>query len=704
MTTRDFTANVISATKVVPDGNFKDSKASGIWDINEALDLIKGGNWPNAANINPSAFVDALFQTHLYTGNGGTQTITNDINLSGSGGLVWIKERDNAESHQLTDTERGNTKVLSSDGTAAEGTVTTRVTGFNSNGFSLGSNASVNQSSTGYVSWTFRKQPKFFDVVTFSATGSGSLTLSHNLGSAPAFIIVKSTSHTQSWYCYHHSLNGGTDPEDYFLKLDSNVAEAGPASSYWGGTAPTSTQFTVGTDLNISGRSYVAYLFAHNNDDGGFGEPGDQDIIKCGSYTGAGSSNAVAVDLGFEPQWVMIKNATQSEVYTSWVMGDTMRTNVAVGTDYHDGALFANRSYAEGKRGNGDSPDDYLNINTTSTGFSVPGISNYELNVSGETYIYMAIRRGGMQTPTAASDVFDVDINTQAINSSNAPPRTPFPVDAAIYRNRGGSSSWVLGSRLQGTNALFPNLTNAESDNYMTWDAMDGWNNSNSSWEASGDFLFYGLKRARGYFDVVSYTGTGSARTVSHNLGVAPEMMWIKNRGATENWVVYHSGIDSSTPEDYYLRLNQTSARIDVDGGAGNRFNRTAPTTSVFTVGTDGDVNGDGVAYISYHFATVANVSKVGSFTQSGATNVACGFTGDTPSFILLKRTDASGNWYLFDSTRGIVAGNDKSVYLDTTDAEVTNADVVDPYSGGFATTSSLTNGDYIFYAIAATS
>ena len=65
MTTKDFTANVISATKVVPDGNFKDSKASGVWDINEALDLIKGGNWPNAANFNPSAFVDGLFSNYL---------------------------------------------------------------------------------------------------------------------------------------------------------------------------------------------------------------------------------------------------------------------------------------------------------------------------------------------------------------------------------------------------------------------------------------------------------------------------------------------------------------------------------------------------------------------------------------------------------------------------------------------------------------
>ena len=97
MTTRDFTANVISATKVVPDGNFKDSKASGVWDINEALDLIKGGNWPNAANINPAAFVDALFQTHLYTGNASSTAINNGINLSGKGGLVWTKNRDDTQ-------------------------------------------------------------------------------------------------------------------------------------------------------------------------------------------------------------------------------------------------------------------------------------------------------------------------------------------------------------------------------------------------------------------------------------------------------------------------------------------------------------------------------------------------------------------------------------------------------------------------------
>ena len=120
--------------------------------------------------------------------------------------------------------------------------------------------------------------------------------------------------------------------------------------------------------------------------------------------------------------------------------------------------------------------------------------------------------------------------------------------------------------------------------------------------------------------------------------------------------------------------------------------------------GNENGISSNAGDYVAYLFATVANVSKVGSFTQSGATNVACGFTGDTPALIILKRTDATGDWYLFDSTRGIVAGNDKSKYLNTNAAQITNADIVDPYSGGFATTSSLTNGSYIFYAIASIS
>ena len=171
MSIRDYTANVISATPVVPDGNFKDSKASGVWDINEALDLIKGGNWPNAANINPAAFVDNLFQTHLYTGNNTSTAINNGIDLSGKGGMVWTKNRDDTQTSFIHDTERGATKLISPNDTNGEETQSSSLTSFNSNGFTV-NNLYVNNNGDDYVSWTFRKQPKFFDVLTYTGDGN----------------------------------------------------------------------------------------------------------------------------------------------------------------------------------------------------------------------------------------------------------------------------------------------------------------------------------------------------------------------------------------------------------------------------------------------------------------------------------------------------------------------------------------------------
>ena len=225
MSTKDFTANVISASKVVPDGNFKDSKASGIWDINEALDLIKGGNWPNVANINPASFVDALFQCHLYDGTGSSNTITNNINLTGKGGLVWIKRRSGTSDHNLFDSERGfataSTGIISSNTTGASNDFADY---FNatSTGFTLlHSGNDTNDSSSEYVSWTFRKQPKFFDIVTWTGNGTEDRTISHNLGSVPGMIIVKGYSLTEDWNVYHRGIGNAK-----YLQLNSTAAAA----------------------------------------------------------------------------------------------------------------------------------------------------------------------------------------------------------------------------------------------------------------------------------------------------------------------------------------------------------------------------------------------------------------------------------------------------------------------------------------------
>ena len=698
MTTRDFTANVISASKVVPDGNFKDSKASGVWDINEALDLIKGGNWPNAANLNPSAFVDSLFQTHLYDGTSADLSINNGINLSGSGGLVWFKDRNYANNHRLYDTARGIRKYLDSGSTAAEATNSgsgnsNGISAFNSNGFTIGNDGYINDSSSEYVSWTFRKQPKFFDIVTWSGNGGGARSISHNLGSTPGMMLVKRYGGTEDWGVYHRRGNGGTNDEQYYALLHNNQGFSD--SDFFDDTAPTSTQFTVGSGRNISSRNYIAYLFAHNDDDGGFGEPGDQDIIKCGGYTG-GSGNT-EINLGFEPQFLMIKRTDSAE---DWLVLDTMRGLVVSGDDVSSSGqkdIMWNSSAAE-------ATPSYAGVSPQPNGFKVRSGLDALYSTNGGTYIYMAIRAGGMQTPTAASSVFSMDTFD---NSGDPKYDSTHVVDMSLIKLTDDTGDWFNYARPMSFKYLSTNDTDAEANaSEAHFDHMRGF--SSSDW-GNNDYQAWMWKKARGYFDIVTYTGTGSARTISHNLGVVPEMMWIKNRDQSDFWVVYHKAIGNQTK----LILNATDA---YSGNDSAWFNNTTPTSSVFSVGDSGRVNGSGEKLIAYLFATAAGVSKVGSYTGNAASDrvIDCGFTNGA-KFVLIKDVDQNGtNWQIFDTTRGLTSTKAELLRLNTTAAQIPNGspsqdyhNLIEPDSSGFKLnhTSALqvnaSSVNYIFYAIA---
>tara|TARA_R100001015_G_C4540159_1_gene104381 strand:- start:75 stop:770 length:696 start_codon:yes stop_codon:yes gene_type:complete len=209
-------------------------------------------------------------------------------------------------------------------------------------------------------------------------------------------------------------------------------------------------------------------------------------------------------------------------------------------------------------------------------------------------------------------------------------------------------------------------------------------------------------KRAPSYFDVTNHFGNAqaSAITVNHNLGVVPEMMWCKKRGATGDWMVYHKDLNGGTnPHTYRLRLNSTGGE-----GVGSGVWNAAPTATQFSVGTDLDVNADAnIGFITYLFATAPGVSKVGSVSLTGsAINVDCGFSSGA-RFVLLKRTDSTtAGWWVWDSARGIVSGNDPYLELNTTSAEVTNTDYIDPFASGFTITNNFYSaGTWIFYAIA---
>jgi hypothetical protein len=635
-------------------------------------------------------YVDDVFSTYLYEGTGSTQTITNGIDLAGEGGLIWTKWRSggaySSQSHALLDTERGLTQLLRSDTTAASQNVGLYFTA-NSDGYEITApSALINHSSGGkYASWTFRKAPGFFDVVTYTGDGVNLRQVAHSLASAPGTIIVKCTNTTSDWWVWHRG--DGTTPR--YLRLNTTAADNGSWNMQpVAGSEDAVFEIRGGTsNPNVLGNTYVAYIFAH--DDAQFGTDEDESIIKCGSYTHS-SSTGNEIDLGFEPQWLLYKSATSG---IGWYVWDTMR-----GWSVNSlSTLQPNTASAESTIN--DESAGFPQI--TNTGFKV-GTNNY--TGDNQTYIYMAIRRPH-KPPTAATEVFAID--TSDATSPSPPQFTSGFVTDFIIRKLFNGANNQFGSRLTGTNYMSSYSSSAESSaTALTWDFMNGWSNSSGVDTNLGCYMF---KRAPGFFDVVAYKGNfTTGRQITHNLEVVPELIIVKRRDANGHWGVYHKDLPLDNGEQ-----NQTQAvflNFDVSsGGYGFLAGHNYQTATHFTTwySSEGDWNISNADYISYLFATLPGISKIGSYSGTGNTiNVDCDFTAGA-RFILIKRTDSTGDWYVWDTFRGIVSGNDPYWLANTTDNPVTNTDYIDPLSTGFTVTASApaalnaSGGTYIFLAIA---
>jgi hypothetical protein len=309
-------------------------------------------NLPDATIKKASSY----FNIGLYTGNGGTQSLTQ---LGFQPDFVWNKARANTEYHVLMDSVRTPDKALYSNATNAEDSGLGNT--FTSTGMNVTSTGNINTNGISYVYWGWKESVTAgFDIVTYTGTGVNR-TIAHGLGVAPKMIIAKHTNAVDNWIVYHASLGGSPD----YLWLNLTSAK-GTSSAVWN-TAPTSSVFGVGTDnlTNLSGGTYVAYLFAEV---AGFS--------KFGSYTGNGSADGPFVYLGFRPRFVMIKNA--SGAYT-WITFDSARGTYNVNGQQ----LYPNTSDAE-------ATDNVNNcIDFLSNGFKFRGASAVG-NGSGNTIIYAA--------------------------------------------------------------------------------------------------------------------------------------------------------------------------------------------------------------------------------------------------------------------------------------------------------------------------
>ena len=311
--------------------------------------------------------------TVLYTGNGGTQSITG---VGFQPDWTWLKARNEAASHELFDANRGVTKTINSNTNNAEATQTDSLTAFGSDGFTLGSNGDINYNNSTYVGWNWKaggtassntdgsitssvsaNTTSGFSVVTFTGTGSNA-TIGHGLGVKPDAVFFKRLDTTGGWASYH-SVLGATK----YMRLDTNSGEQ-TASDEFQNTEPTSSVISIGTDGAVNGTSMVAYCFA---DVKGFS--------KFNSYVGNGSTDGPFIFTGFKPAFVLIKKSNTSG--TDWQLTDNKRDLHNVCTH----RLLPNDSIAE--------QTDSLDLDILSNGFKIRKSSTTS-NASGATYIYLA--------------------------------------------------------------------------------------------------------------------------------------------------------------------------------------------------------------------------------------------------------------------------------------------------------------------------
>ena len=314
-------------------------------------------------------------------------------------------------------------KRLRSNSTDSEG-ITSGLTSFNSDGFSLGTDSSGNSSGGTYVAWCWKagggsntfnvdgtgyatasaagitdgsialtgasvNTTAGFSIVSYTGNGSAGATIGHGLGNIPSFIIIKDRVNGSNGWPVFHKSTGNTDflyLNDTSASIDNNTA--------WNDTSPTSDVFTVGagTLMNTNGNTYIAYCWAEI-----------EGFSKFGSYTGNGSTNGPFVNCGFKPAWVMIKAAddlSPSQAYASWAIKDSSRNPYNKPDSL---TLWANEPYTEDKRGNGDADTFNENFDFLSNGFKMSSSSSYEVetNKSGVKYIFAAFAESPFKTANA---------------------------------------------------------------------------------------------------------------------------------------------------------------------------------------------------------------------------------------------------------------------------------------------------------------
>lgn len=629
------------------------------------MPLIQEGGATEAPDAGP--FVEDHFATTTWIADGTNQTIVNNINMS-AGSLLITKRYDAAAQNWKWSHSSSISNILNSENNGAQGSAT-YLNAYNSNGFTTQGAAFVNNG--GYISHAFLETPGFMSRVTWTGNNTAR-TISHALGVAPALIIVKCTSTAgYGWVIWNQGFQYPGLSWHGFDALQRNDSH-----DMWGtgssAISPANSAYiNIGTtdEVNITSQSFVAYLFADQGSTG----------FQCANQVTTDGSGLATVSLGWEPQFVMFKtNSTHH-----WRIWD-MSQRVNMTNDYeHNPSSNAGRGIAVTSH-----------VVPTADGFKFQNLP------SSTPVIYLAVRKGLMRKPTAGSQILGINSRTGTGIAANVVGWAPHNSDIYIIRPRTGADT-VLVTREQGMQSHLytdSSAAAATSSVRVTDFLSTGFSLGTSSdvnQNATGH-ISYAIKNARGFSDLVRYKGTGSAHTEKHNLNAVPRLIIVKNLDvASTSWRVqligYHGG---------YMTLNSTSG-YNVDSTV---WNNTAATLTDFTLGTT-EVNTSTKEYQAMLFTNRTGVCKIDVYTGNGSTqNIDCGFVSGA-RFVLIKAVSTTGDWMFFDTTRGIISGNDPMMKFNANTTEATGTDYLAPYTPGFGVNNaSLTNTNgvtFMYMAIA---
>ena len=342
---------------------------------------------------------------------------------------------------------------------------------------------------------------------------------------------------------------------------------------------------------------------------------------------------------------------------------------------------------------NGAEYNGYYSLDLNATGFKYThGTAQY--NGSGDNYIYIAIRRPHKPASQfSATDLFNIGTGV----SDNPTFQSGFPTDMGIEKNLSATDGNYIFSRLTGDRYLKLESTSGESTgSSIAWDYQDGLMDYFGS---SPQYRFWAWRRAPGFFDVVPYKGTGSTSGVvkKHNLGVTPELIIRKSRDHSEYWFVWSSALSSANlgAGNFHQSFGQNQYYP-----GDTSFYGTAPTATEFV---EGIARSSNIKYVAYLFASVPGLSKIGTYTGTGSdSTIDCGFTNGA-RFVLIKRTDSSGHWYVMDTVQGITVGNDPAWQLNEPNTS-DSREWLKPDSSGFIASDyflTINGATYLFFAIA---